>query len=171
MTRFIKSSLSDQHGLRWLQNGYLAMQGTAPVTWGSKVSSVAFAHPDIQEAHADISSGAAEVYAAANATFEFMHLSYIVEEMGNVPFPKPMILDMDNTTAECFVNNSCFKSKLKHIDVRQHWVRVIRDKNIIIPRHINTKDNLADIFTKVLDKDTFFTLSRQILMFPDDPHV
>ena len=100
-----------------------------------------------------------------------MHLSYIVEEMGNVPFPKPMILDMDNTTAECFVNNSCFKSKLKHIDVRQHWVRVIRDKNIIIPRHINTKDNLADIFTKVLDKDTFFTLSRQILMFPDDPHV
>ena len=153
------------------QNGYLAMQGTAPVTWGSKVSSVAFAHPDIQEAHADISSGAAEVYAAANATFEFMHLSYIVEEMGNVPFPKPMILDMDNTTAECFVNNSCFKSKLKHIDVRQHWVRVIRDKNIIIPRHINTKDNLADIFTKVLDKDTFFTLSRQILMFPDDPHV
>ena len=94
------------------QNGYLAMQGTAPVTWGSKVSSVAFAHPDIQEAHADISSGAAEVYAAANATFEFMHLSYI-----------------------------------------------------------NTKDNLADIFTKVLDKDTFFTLSRQILMFPDDPHV
>ena len=81
------------------QNGYVAMQGSAPVMWGSKVSSVAFAHPEIGEAHADISSGAAEVYAAANATFEFLHLSYIVDEMHNVDFPKPMVLDMDNSTA------------------------------------------------------------------------
>ena len=106
----------DESNKRRSQNGFVSLQGTAPVLWGSKVSSVAFAHPDIGEAHADMSSGAAEVYAAANATCEFLHLSYIVDEMGNVPYPKPMILDMDNTTAECFVNNSSFKSKLKHID-------------------------------------------------------
>ena len=62
------------------------MEGSAPVLWGSKVSSVAFAHPDIGEAHADISSGAAEVYAAANATFEFLHLSYVIDEMHNIDF-------------------------------------------------------------------------------------
>ena len=106
------------------------------------------------------------MYAAANATFEFLHLSYVVDEMGNINFPKPMVLQMDNSTAECFVNNSAFKSKLKHIDVRQHWVRVLRDKNIIIPQHVNTKANLADLFTKVLDRETFYTLSRQLLCFP-----
>ena len=100
------------------QNGCVALQGSAPVLWGSKVSSVAFAHPDIGEAHADISSGAAEVYAAANATFEFLHLSYIVSEMHNIDFPKPITLEMDNSTAECFANNSAFKSRLKHIDTR-----------------------------------------------------
>ena len=147
------------------QNGYVAMQGSAPVMWGSKVSSVAFAHPEIGEAHADISSGAAEVYAAANATFEFLHLSYIVDEMHNVDFPKPMVLDMDNSTAECFTNNTAFKSKLKHIDTRQHWVKVLRDKSVLVPRHVNTNDNLADLFTKVLSKDTFDKLFFQLMSF------
>ena len=118
------------------QNGYVAMEGSAPVLWGSKVSSVAFAHPDIGEAHADVSFGAAEVCAAANATFEFLHLSYIADEMHNIEFPKPIVLEMDNTTAECFANNTAFRSKLKHIDTRQHWVKTLRDKNIVIPRHV-----------------------------------
>ena len=52
------------------------------------VSSVAFASADIGEAHADISSGASEVFAAANATFDIMNLGYIAEEMG-LDFPKP----------------------------------------------------------------------------------
>ena len=87
------------------------------------------------------------MYAAANATFEFLHLSYIVSEMHNIDFPKPIFtLEMDNSTAECFANNSAFKSRLKHIDTRQHWVKVLRDKNILIPQHIDTKDNLADFF-------------------------
>ena len=42
----------------------------APVYWQSKASSVAFATPLIGEAHADISSGAVEIFAAGNATME-----------------------------------------------------------------------------------------------------
>ena len=55
------------------RSGFIALLNGAPVLWGSKLSSVCFAHPDIGEARADISSGAAEVYAAGNATFEFLH--------------------------------------------------------------------------------------------------
>ena len=123
--------------------------------WGSKVSSVAFAHPDIGEAHADTSSGAAEVYAAANATYEFLHLSYIADEMALEDFPMPIPLQLDNTTAEAFANNSAFKSKLKHIDTRQEWVRTLRNKNIIQALHVDTKENLADLFTKILPPHTF----------------
>ena len=81
------------------------------------VSSVAFAHPDIGEAHADISSGAAEIYAAANATYSILALSYSTDEMG-ISFSKPIELQMDNSTAEVFVSDTAYKTKLKHIDVR-----------------------------------------------------
>ena len=64
------------------QNGYCAKLHDATVDWMSKVSSVAFATPLIGEAHPDMSSGAAKIYAASVALTEVMHLAYIVEEMG-----------------------------------------------------------------------------------------
>ena len=115
----------------------------------SKVSSVAFAHPDIGESHADVSSGANEIYAAGNATHECLHLSYIADEAG-IDFPKPIPLQMDNSTAESFAKNNAKKTKLKHIDARQEWVKVLRDKSILVPVHVPTKLNLADLFTKIL---------------------
>ena len=48
---------SEEQNNRRSQNGFVALLNGAPVLWGSKVSSVAFAHPDIGEAHPDISSG------------------------------------------------------------------------------------------------------------------
>ena len=68
------------------QNCLIATCDGAPVLYGSKVSSVAFAHLDIGEAHADTSSGANEIYAAGNATHECLHLSHIADEMG-IDFP------------------------------------------------------------------------------------
>ena len=144
------------------QNGVVAMQNGAAVFWASKVSSVAFAHPDIGEAHADTSSGAAEIYGAANATYDILHLSYVVDEMG-LPFPKPIKLEMDNTTAEAFVKNSAFKSKLKHIDARQEWVRVLRNKDILYAAHVDTNDNVADLMTKILPVGKFVALRNKIM--------
>ena len=148
------------------QNGYIALLNQVPVYWQSKVSSVAFASPHIGEAHADMSFGAAEVYCAGNATMDFLHLSYVADEM-NIPFPRPFVLQMDNEAAKCFANNSCFKSKLKHIDQRQQWVKILRDKDICIPDHVPTADNLADIFTKILPVSTFETLRDKLMHDPN----
>jgi len=115
-------------------NGFVATCDGAPVLCGSKVSSVAFAHPDIGESHADVSSGANEIHAAGNATHESLHLSCIADEMG-IDFPKPIPLQMDNTAAESFAKNNAKKTKLKHIDARQEWVKVLRDKSMLAPAH------------------------------------
>ncbi len=144
------------------RNGFLATEEGAPVGWHARLSSVAFAHPDIGEAHSDTSSGAAEVYAAANATHEILELSDAADGAG-IEFPQPAILQMDNAAAEAFTNNSSFKSKLKHIDCRQQWVRTLRDKSIVIPEHVPTADNLADLFTKILPALTFIKLRNQIM--------
>ena len=149
------------------QNGFVALQGEAeedmvPSKWSSKKSSVAFAHPEIGEAHADISSSAAEVYCAANATFDILHLSYIVEEMG-MTFKLPALLRMDNAAAEVFTNNSANKTRLKHIDCRQEWVKMLRNKALIKPVHVPSEDNLADIFTKILPRTVFANLRDRMM--------
>jgi len=139
------------------------MMNGAPVMWASKVSSVAFAHPLIGEAHADISSGAAEVYCAANATMDILHLSYVVDEMG-MKLPLPIRLQIDNAAAQAFAGSTVKRTKMKHIDCRQHWVRTLRDKSICLPVHVDTKENLADFFTKPLDKSTFWYLMAKIML-------
>jgi len=156
---------SEVQNKRRSQNEILAMLNGVPVYWASKVSSVAFASADIGEAHADTSSAAAEIYGAGNATKDLLHLSYVAEEIG-IPFPKPVKLQMDNEAAISFANESSFKSQLKHIDARQEWVRILRDKEICIPTSVDTKDNLADIFTKILDEKTFVSLCDRLMHDP-----
>jgi hypothetical protein len=139
------------------------MLGGAPVAVFSKVTSVCMDHKSVKENHADVSSAAAEVYAVGNVANELLGQSYAVDEMG-MNFPATAILQVDNTTAISFSGDSCQSTKLKHIDARQEWVRALRDSNVMVTVHVPSKQNLADFFTKVLDKGTFQCLRDQITM-------
>ena len=88
------------------------------------MSFVAFADADIGEAHPDTSSGAAEVYAAGNCTYNFLHLAHVASEMA-LDFPRPFKIQMDNAAAKYFAKSTAFRTKLKHIDCRQEWVKVL----------------------------------------------
>ena len=149
------------------QIGILGMLNGVPVYWKSTVYSECFANADIGVAHADRSSGAAETIGGGNAAQDFLHLGYIYREMG-IPFPKPFILQMDNKAAQIFAEGTCKRSKMKHIDCAQEWVKILRDRDILIPVHVDTNENLADIFTKILDIPTFTSL-RSKLMFERKP--
>ena len=124
------------------------------VFFKSKPTSVAMAHSKMVGGHADVSSGACEIYGAAQATFNILYLSYCANEMG-VEFNMPAILEMDNKAAEVFANDTAMNTKLRHIDQRQHWVQALRDKALIKAEHVNTELNLADIFTKALQGKAF----------------
>jgi hypothetical protein len=145
------------------QNGMIAMIGNGVVLWKSKASSIAFATPMIDEAHADYNSGAVEVYATANATYDIFDLCYLHQEAG-MPFPVPFVLLMDNTTAEAFCNRTVQRSKLKYIDCRQEWCLMIRDKNIMVPEHVATLSNLSDLLTKILGPKDFTRLLNQLMV-------
>ena len=156
---------SEVQNRRRSQNGLVITHNDSPVYWQSKASSVAFATPLIGEAHADISSGAVKIFAAGNATMDIMSVSYPTEELG-MEFPYPFTLEVDNDTARIFANATAQRSKLKHIDCRQEWVKTLRDKNVCNVVHIPTKDNLADIFTKILPVDTFRRLRDRLMYNP-----
>ena len=59
---------------------------------------------EIGEAHADISSGAAEIYGSANASMDAMYIRYVAEEC-NFEFPIPIELQVDNKTAIAYHND------------------------------------------------------------------
>ena len=93
-------------------------------------------------------------------------MGYITEEAGQ-DFPQPILMQLDNDAAKAFIDRSAAKTKLKHIDCRQEWVKVLRNKDILKPVHVDSKDNVADLFTKILSRGVFERL-RDLIMVPLD---
>ena len=158
------------------------MLGTAPILFGSKSTSVQFGEPDyvglgakhhglnlpvchprMQDLHADVSSAAAEIYAASVALNEMLHLAYISDKLG-YEFPCPIPLEVDNASAIAFSKGMTKRSKLWHIDARQAWVEALRDETIVELVKVDTKSNIADLNSKVLDQVTLERL-RECIMF------
>ena len=140
--------------------GYIATVNGFPVLWKSTTTgSGVCAHPKIDGNHAEDSSAGAEIFGASVATKAFMHLEYIVEEM-NLAFPSPYTLHYDNQTAGNFIMGDIMNTKMKHIDIRQRWVQELRDRSIMIPQKIDTKKNLADLFTKGLQGEQLNRMTK-----------
>ena len=60
----------------------------------------------------------------------------------------------DNTSAIQMTQNPVHHSKSKHIEIRHHFIRDNVEKGKITLLHVGTADQLADLFTKALDKQT-----------------
>ena len=61
----------------------------------------------------------------------------------------------DNTAAIKLTENSGVSDRTKHIDVKYHLVRELREKGDIRVISVGTKDNLADVCTKGLTRVSF----------------
>ena len=59
-------------------------------------------------------------------------------------------MEVDNSTAIAFADDSGKRSKMRHIDCRQRWVQALRDHSLVTLQKVDTNDNLADLFTKIL---------------------
>ena len=57
------------------------------------------------------------------------------------------------------------RAKLWHIAVRQELVTSLRDQGIVRAKHVGPKYNKADLFTKILTRETFEYL-RDVIMAP-----
>jgi len=65
----------------------------------------------------------------------------------------PIVIDYDNNNSILLANNLIYHARTKHIEVHYHFVRkkvLAREINLI---HVNTEDQIVDIFTKALDTD------------------
>jgi hypothetical protein len=68
----------------------------------------------------------------------------------------------DNQSAIKISYNPCEHSRTKHIDIRHHFLRDHAIKGDIVISHVGTNDQLANIFTKVLNEKRFHELQSEL---------
>ena len=72
-----------------------------------------------------------------------------------------MVVYCDNSNAIDISKNPVQHSKIKHIEIRYHFIRDLVERKIVTLENIPTERQNADIFTKLLDRSKFETL-RQV---------
>ena len=63
----------------------------------------------------------------------------------------------DSQSAIHLAKNATFHSRTKHIDVRYHFIRSLIESKVVILEKINTKYNVADMFTKIVASSKHWT--------------
>jgi hypothetical protein len=72
-----------------------------------------------------------------------------------VEYDDPIPTYFDNTSAISISKNPVMHSKMKHIPIKYHFLQEhVAEKNIRV-EYVGTKEQVADIFTKPLPRESF----------------
>jgi hypothetical protein len=72
-----------------------------------------------------------------------------------VEYDDPIPIYCDNTSTISISKNPVMHSKTKHIPIKYHFLREqVAEKNIRV-EYVGTKEQVADIFTKLLPREAF----------------
>jgi hypothetical protein len=76
-------------------------------------------------------------------------------------YTAPLIVSRDESAIR-MADNPVEHSRTKHIDIRHHFLRDHQQKGDIEVFHVSSENQLADIFTKPLDEQTFCKLHSEL---------
>ena len=96
----------------------------------------------------------AELAAATSCAESVLHHYRLLVSLG-FAVQLPMILEVDNKGAKDLSNNWSVGGRLRHIDVRQFFLRDLKEDGRIVLKWISTDDNSSDLFTKNLHGPAF----------------
>ena len=124
-------------------SGLIIFYHGGPIEWDTKLQSVV-----------SLSSTEAEYYAMTRAACSIIFLRCFLNEIGE-PLSRPTPLFIDNKGARDLAHNPANHQRTKHIDIKHHFIRneIKSGKIDVLP--VDTKDNLADPFTKLLPSVVF----------------
>ena len=97
-----------------------------------------------------LSSCEAEYIALAAAVQEGMYLTQMMKYIGEVS--GPVLIFEDNQGTIALSKNPFNQPRLKHIDIRYHFVRSAQNAGKIIIKYCPTADMVADVMTKPVTK-------------------
>ena len=139
---FVDSDYAGDLDRRRSTTGYVFKLYGAPVSWRSIL------HDTVV-----LSTTEVEYMALAEAVKEALWLWRLTEELGVEQ--EGVELHCDSQSAISLAKNTVHHARTKHIDVRYHLLRdVVEDGDIVLSK-VDTKDNLADMLTKVVPGSKF----------------
>jgi len=118
--------------------GFAVFLGSNLISWTAR-----------KQATVSRSSTEAEYKALANATAEMMWVQKLLTEL-KIDHPPAARLWCDNLGAKYLSANPVFHARTKHIEIDYHFVRERVAQKLLDIRFINSGDQLADGFTKVI---------------------
>ncbi|KAH9084296.1 hypothetical protein LEN26_020917 [Aphanomyces euteiches] len=95
-----------------------------------------------------------EFIAAAESAKNLIWLHELLQEM-KVKISLPIDMFVDNQSAIQVAKATATHSRTKHIRLRFHFLRDLVDENMVNLQYIGSKDQIADIFTKVQTHQAF----------------
>ena len=141
------------HDLRTRRSvsGILCIVGSTPVSWQSR-----------RQGCIATSTYSAEFVAMRQAVEEAISLRFMLRCLGcNVD--GPTLLFGDNQSTIISASKPEAELKKKHIAISYHMVREAVAAGIVLPIHLNSEDNFADILTKALGREAFHHLNSELL--------
>jgi hypothetical protein len=123
-------------------SGYVIECGGGPIAWSSK-----------QQTIIALSSCEAEYLSCTHCARQIIWLRSLFKELG-FPQPHATLLHCDNQGTVTCSHDPHSHSRMKHIDIRAHFIRDCVNTNTIDVIHIPGVENPADLLTKPLEKVT-----------------
>lgn len=132
-------------------SGNCFLLGSSVISWAS----------ELQRCTAQ-STAEAEYVAASEATKELVWLKRLVHSLDDSLSKEKPTFYLDNHAAIKLAKNPEFHKRSKHIDTRYHYIREQFELGEFNLESVSTKNQLADIFTKALPKNTFEFLRKEL---------
>lgn len=147
---FCDASFASDEDRRKSRSGYIIMVNGTPVSWKSALQPIiAF------------STAEAEYISMSDAVRDAMFIRRLLQELG-YDITGPITVYEDNQTAKTIAEEIATK-RSKYIDLRYHHIRHLVASGAIKIEYIRSSDQLADVLTKALPKDTFCKLRDRFM--------
>lgn len=136
-------------------SGYAFILGNGIISWCSE-----------RQQSVSLSTTESEYVAASNAIKELIWLKRLINELVAGQY-KSVEFYLDNQSAIRLIKNPEFHKRSKHIDVRYHFIREKFNEKLFNLHYVETKEQLADIFTKSLPRVAFQYLRSKLQIVPN----
>lgn len=122
-------------------SGYVFIMAGGAVTWSSK-----------RQATVALSTVEAEYVSMSRCAQQMVWMQNWLSE-AKIKYALPGVIKGDNRGAIALTKNTRDHGKVKHIDIRHHYIREMLQSGAIAVEQVSSADNLADLFTKALPRD------------------
>jgi hypothetical protein len=149
-TAYVDADYGGCRDTRRSTSGYVFLMAGGAVAWSSK-----------RQAAVALSTVEAEYVAMSRCAQQMVWMQSWLDE-AEVEHKLPGLIEGDNRGAIALTKNTKDHGKVKHIDIRHHYIRELIQSGAISMEQVASADNLADIFTKPLPRDHHHRLLKAL---------